>query len=282
MSVKGRNARRSVRRGITGTVCSTARTSARDFSCLWNPRPPSAVRFHGAQSCTGTTDVESEEMPEQMEQIVDSAQSSRSQEVGDEPRSVQERSERAMSRHRARRVSVETEFPELAELVSLFFDGYEDAIGPVEVVVGHYSKNPRNAPRVRQELSELLGQPDVGIERTLAELNNRYDFDAAGLTARQWVEQMLAQVEREKPVPNPRYARLVGQVVRDVLSGDNDLTIVLDSDKVRVQRPVLKRSGSMIDEPVLLVTDFQDMFTIATRRGRIRTEGPKFEVTENV
>lgn len=221
-------------------------------------------------------------MPEQMEQIVDSAQSSRSQEVGDEPRSVQERSERAMSRHRARRVSVETEFPELAELVSLFFDGYEDAIGPVEVVVGHYSKNPRNAPRVRQELSELLGQPDVGIERTLAELNNRYDFDAAGLTARQWVEQMLAQVEREKPVPNPRYARLVGQVVRDVLSGDNDLTIVLDSDKVRVQRPVLKRSGSMIDEPVLLVTDFQDMFTIATRRGRIRTEGPKFEVTENV
>lgn len=101
-----------------------------------------------------------------------------------------------------------------------FHQDYQDTDGSPQEVVSALADDPVLAARLPGEVDRLVAQhPGAGLEGALDAFGSNYDHEADGMSAREWLESVVAQVEREAQPPDPRYAHLVGQQVMAVSGG---------------------------------------------------------------
>lgn len=116
-------------------------------------------------------------------------------------------------------LSLSADLPELAQLLGGGFNqDFLDVFGSPEDVVSIFTRSHVFAARLPGEVDRLLARyHGAELDRALLELGTGYGYAEDGLSAQEWLAEVVAQVEREKPAPDPTYRELVGQTVTGVV-----------------------------------------------------------------
>ncbi|MGJ3508328.1 contact-dependent growth inhibition system immunity protein [Enemella sp. A6] len=176
-------------------------------------------------------------------------------------------------------------FPELAQLVGGGFNqDYEDVFGTPHEVISQFTSSPVFCARLPQEVERLEAEHSDDIDEVLAALGNGYDYEAAGLSAKEWLDEVLAQVRSEAPPVDQRYSGLLGQQVLGV-SSDSVPTLVLERDVVEFPLGVSCAAPGGVDEirphgaPALLRELVGERVVCAVEtRGRLTVATPHVRV----
>lgn len=178
------------------------------------------------------------------------------------------------------------DFPALWQLSQAgFHQDFQDTDGTPQEVVSTLATDPVLAARLPGEVDRLVAQhPGPALEEALDAFGSNYDHAADGLSAREWLAEVVVQVEREAPPPDPRYAALVGQQVLAVAGGET-VTMTLERATVELRTEGwcsapggVARVGPGTDVSALAQAVGEPVLCAVESRGQLKVATPHVDV----